>query len=243
MNDPTQPPPSALMIASPYDLEARYSEKRGNQWPGYKVHFTETCEAEAPNFITHVETTLATEQDVTAVEQIHHALSAKALLPAEHFADGAYLSADVLLDSQQDYAVDLIGPIRQDKSWQARQENAFDLTQFVIDWAKEIVTCPTGKQSRYWKPATGPRGKPTIQIHFDKQDCATCAVCAHCTHSRTGPRELTLHPQANSWPCKRRGNGKLLRNFRRPMPHGLGWKGRSPKLHLPWPCAGPAIGA
>src|SRR5256885_8417587 len=35
-------PPSSLMIASPYDLEARYSEKRGSHWRGYKVHFTET---------------------------------------------------------------------------------------------------------------------------------------------------------------------------------------------------------
>jgi transposase len=189
-------PPSALMIASPYDIESRYSEKRSTQWRGYRVHLTETCETDTPHFITHVETALATDQDVTAVESIHHALEGKDLLPAEHLLDGAYLSADSLVDSQQDYGVDLIGPMRQDKSWQAREQNAFDLAQFAIDWETETVTCPNGKQSRYWKPATGPRGKPTIQIHFDKKDCAACPVRAQCTHSRTGPRELTLHPQA-----------------------------------------------
>lgn len=189
-------PPSARMIASPYDLESRYSEKRGMQWRGYKVHLTETCEADAPHFITHVETTLATDQDVTAVESIHHALEAKDLLPTEHLVDGAYLSADGLVDSQQDYGVNLLGPMRQDKSWQARDENAFDLAQFAIDWENETVTCPNGQQSRYWKPATGPRGKPTIQIHFDKKVCAACALRTQCTHSRTEPRELTLHPQA-----------------------------------------------
>jgi transposase len=59
-----------------------------------------------------------------------------------------------------------------------------------------MVTCPTGHQSRYWKPATGPRGKPTIQVLFDKKDCADCAVRSRCTRSKIGPRELTLHPQA-----------------------------------------------
>lgn len=36
-------PPGRLVIVSPYDLDARYSEKRGKSWPGYKVHVSETC--------------------------------------------------------------------------------------------------------------------------------------------------------------------------------------------------------
>lgn len=189
-------PPSSRMIASPYDVEVRYSQKRGMEWRGYKVHLTETCESDAPNFITHVETTLATDQDVTAVDSIHHELEAKALLPAEHFADGAYVSAGTLVESQQTYKVDLIGPVRKDTSWQALDENAFDLTHFEIDWEHEVVTCPNGQSSRYWKPATGPRGKPTIQVHFHKKECAACTLRAQCTRSAQGPRELTLHPQA-----------------------------------------------
>ena len=35
-------PPSAQLIHSPYDLEARYSLKRGMAWVGYKDHMTET---------------------------------------------------------------------------------------------------------------------------------------------------------------------------------------------------------
>ena len=38
-------PPSAVRIASPYDLEARYSSKRDTHWVGYKLHLTETCDA------------------------------------------------------------------------------------------------------------------------------------------------------------------------------------------------------
>lgn len=33
-------PPSALLITSPYDIEARYSRKKSTSWTGYKVHFT-----------------------------------------------------------------------------------------------------------------------------------------------------------------------------------------------------------
>jgi transposase len=189
-------PPSALMIASPYDLEVRYSEKRGQHWRGYKVHLTETCDTEAPHLITHVETTLATDQDVTAVETIHHGLADKALLPEVHLVDGAYVSSDGLVASQHDYHVTLTGPMRQDQSWQAHDDQGFDISHFRIHWDQEMVTCPMGHQSRYWKPATGPRGKPTIQVLFDKKDCAGCAVRSRCTRSKTGPRELTLHPKA-----------------------------------------------
>ena len=180
-----------MMIASPDDPESRYSEKRGHSWRGDTVHLTETCDDEAPHLMTHVETTVATDQDVTAVDTLHHALADQALLPAVHVVDGAYVSSDALVDSHQDDHVTLTGPMRQDQSWQAHDEHAFDTSHVVIDWDQEVVTCPNGKQSRYWKPASGPRGKPTIQVQFHQQDCTGCAVRPRCTRSATAPRELT----------------------------------------------------
>ena len=56
-------PPAAVRIASPYDLEARYSSKRETHWVGYKLHLTETCDADHPDLITQVMTTPATTQD------------------------------------------------------------------------------------------------------------------------------------------------------------------------------------
>ena len=56
-------PPAALLIQSPYDLEARYSSKRDTHWVGYKLHVTETCDAGRPDLITQVLTTPATTQD------------------------------------------------------------------------------------------------------------------------------------------------------------------------------------
>ncbi|WP_327007532.1 hypothetical protein OHA72_09840 [Dactylosporangium sp. NBC_01737] len=63
-------PPGRTRIISPYDTDARYSEKRGRAWEGYKVHFSETCDntpaedgstdpTQPPNLITNVVTTHA----------------------------------------------------------------------------------------------------------------------------------------------------------------------------------------
>jgi len=41
---PDNIPPGEMRISSPYDPEARYGKKRGEDWVGYKVHYTETCE-------------------------------------------------------------------------------------------------------------------------------------------------------------------------------------------------------
>lgn len=189
-------PPSGVMIASPYDVESRYSHKRSTEWRGYKVHLTESCEPDSPNLITNVTTTQAMEQDVTVVDTIHASLEEKGLLPADHLLDGGYVSADTLVDSQQLYEVNLVGPARLNKSWQARDENAFEREQFVIDWEHQAVTCPNGQQSRFWKQAKGPRGRATIQVHFDKQVCGSCADRSRCTRSQKSGRQLTFPLQA-----------------------------------------------
>jgi transposase len=51
--------PAAQLIASPYDLDARNGKKRATVWLGYKVHFSQTCDEDAPQLITHVQTTPA----------------------------------------------------------------------------------------------------------------------------------------------------------------------------------------
>jgi transposase len=189
-------PPSSVMIASPYDVESRYSEKRGHSWRRYKVHLTETCDDETPHVITHVETTVSTDQDVTAIDTIHQELLAQRLLPEVHFVEGAYTSGEKLVSSQHDYQIELIGPMRQDHSWPAQDEQACETSQLHSDWDREIVTCPMGKHSRPWKPGKGPRGKPTMPVSFSRKDGAECLIRARCTRSKTAARGLTLHPQA-----------------------------------------------
>src|SRR5207253_11441429 len=56
-------PLAARLMQSPYDVDARYSQKRETQWVGYKVHLSETCDVGQPDVITQVSTTLATTSD------------------------------------------------------------------------------------------------------------------------------------------------------------------------------------
>jgi transposase len=187
-------PPASLMINSPYDVEARYSAKRSTTWTGYKVHLTETCDEASPHLITHVVTTPATTTDVETPQLIHAALAAKELLPAEHLVDAGYVDAEILVGSQTEHQVEVIGPVATDHSWQARAQTGFEVACFAIDWEAQVVTCPPGNTSRKWS-ATHEHGRPIINIRFEAKACAACPVRQQCTHSAKGPRELTLHPR------------------------------------------------
>jgi transposase len=102
--------PAGQLINSPYDLEARSAKKRSTLWVGYKVHCTQTCDEEAPQLITHVETALAPVPDERALASIHASLAAKELLPASHLVDAGYVDAVKLVQSWAAYEVDLVGP-------------------------------------------------------------------------------------------------------------------------------------
>ena len=53
---------------------------------------------------------------------VHKSLETRDLLPAEHLVDKGYTDAGVLIDSQRDYGVSVIGPVADDPSWQARAD-------------------------------------------------------------------------------------------------------------------------
>ncbi len=98
--------PAAQLINSPYDLDARYGKKRTTLWVGYKVHFTQTCDKDAPQLITHVETTQAPLPDEGALSAIHTDLAEKELLPEHHLVDAGYVTIANLVKTSSDYGVD-----------------------------------------------------------------------------------------------------------------------------------------
>jgi len=105
-------PPVAERMESPYDPQAHFSMKRQLSWTGYKVHVTETCDDDAAHLITHVKTCPSMQPDMTSTTEIHEQLTAKGLLPAEHFVDSGYVDAELLASSQRDYGLSLEGPVR-----------------------------------------------------------------------------------------------------------------------------------
>lgn len=192
----TETPPASLRIVSPYDTQARQGKKRETKWLGYKVHLTETCDPHKPKLITNVATRIACQQDFKATEDIHQALAEKGMLPKQHVVDTAYISGPQLVTSQDTYDLDLLGPILPDTSWQAQAEEAYDLTQFQLNWTEEKAICPQGRISKSWKPAIDKNGQPCISIGFSLKHCRLCSAKIVCTTSTKQGRRLTVRPQA-----------------------------------------------
>jgi hypothetical protein len=61
--------------------------------------------------VTHVETTSAPITDDAMTSTIHAELDRKVLLPSEHIVDAGYVDAQLLVESQRDYHIDLVGPV------------------------------------------------------------------------------------------------------------------------------------
>jgi transposase len=177
-------PRAAEAIESPYDTDARYRSRYSTNWTGYMVHITETCEEDNIHLITHVETTEATVHESQKTESIHQALVEKGLPPGEHLVDSAYIDAELLVNSREQHQIDLIGPARSNNSWQTKIEGAYDLEQFEIDWDRQVVTCPQGKQSTNWKDGFDNTGAPLIYAQFSSKDCRPCSVRSLCTRSK-----------------------------------------------------------
>jgi transposase len=188
-------PVPAQLISSPYDTDARYSTKRQVEWIGYKVHFTETCDEDRPNLIVNVETTPATTPDDNMIEVVHESLEQHDRLPSEHLVDKGYTDAGVLVDSQHDYGVTIVGPVAEDPSWQARAGEGFDKGSFEVDWEEEVVTCPAGKKSISWLPNTYPQSGMAFEARFARKDCTPCPFRAQCTRSKQEPRIIGLLPR------------------------------------------------
>lgn len=196
-------PPGRARIISPYDTDARYSEKHGRSWLGYKVHLSETCSQPAgdgpqtgrppmPNLITGVATTPATVPDAAMTTPIHDQLTAAALAPGEHAVDSGYTSADLLRDAQA-RGITLLGPLLANVSAQARN-GGYTAEMFTVDWDRHQVTCPQGATSTAWSPCTQKHATHAIVVRFPAATCRACPARILCTRSAAG-RQLSLRPR------------------------------------------------
>lgn len=163
-------PAAAELVRSPYDVEARYSEKRGQGWMGYKAHYTESCDPDQPHLITQVTTTPATTPDVLVTDPIQEALVAQDLAPGTQMVDSGFLATRTLQTSAA-RGIRVVGPLQRGSSWQERAGQGYGREAFEVDWDAKQATCPTGKESSSWRPSTNHHGDEVIQIHFKVADC------------------------------------------------------------------------
>jgi transposase len=207
-------PPGRSRLTSPYDIDARWGVKRDEFWNGYKVHLSETCTApgaadtagpaapgakpgqvpDRPNLITNVATTDATVPDAKMADKIHQSLAARDLLPAQHYLDSGYPSAELIVGAQATYGIALITPVLLDTSVQARAGAGFQAAAFHIDWQSRRATCPQGQVSSFWSPCTQ-HGTDKIVVKFAGVTCGACPVRDQCTTAKHGGRQLTLNPR------------------------------------------------
>src|SRR5919202_7018930 len=212
-------PPAAEGIESPYDPEARYRQKCDTLWTGYMVHISETCEPPAPHLLTHVHTTTAAVYEAQCTTPIHQALSAKDLAPREHFVDGAYISADELVASQEEHGITLRGPTRPIQGWQAHTDGAYDLSQFTVDWEQRQARCPQGKVSTVSREYVDREGQPYTIVRFGLQDCRSCPTRPLCSRTQKTGRSLHLPSQerfdalqaARAWYASEEGRQRYQR--------------------------------
>jgi len=188
-------PPGAIAITSPYDLDARYSVKRGAGWNGYKVQISEGCDDDRPHLITYVDTVPATEADIDTTMRVHESLARRDLAPVEHLADSAYVTADAVLDAQARHGIELVGPVGQGNQWQSRNPGAFDTDAFTIDWDALTAVCPRGHRNTWSGNGIDRHGKPRVMFTFSLTDCTPCPVRSRCTRAKTAARTITLRPR------------------------------------------------
>jgi transposase len=176
-------PPAPLLLTTPYDPEARYSRKRAREWVGYKVHLTETCDEDGPHIITDVATTPAPAPDNTVTASIQGRLAARGLAPREHLVDAGYVAAAHLVSSRATHDCDLVGPTGPERSWQARADEGFATTDFVIAWEARQATCPQGQASVAWRDTADADGHPIALIRFGLAACRACPAQPQCVAS------------------------------------------------------------
>jgi transposase len=138
--------PSVKLIASPYDLEARYSTKREIAWVGYKVHLTETCDDGQPHLITHGLMTPATTPDCVIGPAIQDDLAQRTLLPRIHLLDSGYVDAELLVTAQTRHQVEVVGPTFGSYSHQRMAGQGYDLTHQNSTIARPAIA-PCAKAS------------------------------------------------------------------------------------------------
>ncbi len=197
-------PPGRLALVSAYDLDARYPEKHGMGWLGYKGHFTEAISDPAdddpgtgrpalPDLVTDVQTTHAAVPDVAMTGPVHDSLEAADLLPGEHDVDSGYVPADLLVSSRQ-RGITLPGPLLADTSAQARS-GGYTAGMFAIDWENKQATCPEGAVSAKWAPLRQRDGKQAISVRSAAAICRGCPARDKCTTAKRTGRQLFLRPR------------------------------------------------
>ena len=228
-----------------YDPEARTGKKREVTWLGYKVHLTETCAVDAtqdaqakamPQFIVEVQTSVANLQDVEATALIQEDLAQHELLPEDQIVDTGYVDAELLLSSQEQYGIrllgrsclTLVGSPKQAKVSMRRTSSS--IGQASKPLAHKDSRVPAGVEratgSKWFLPLKCVRTVPCAATVRGPRRPVACCICVRRRHMRL---------------CRPDDRNRRRRNFASGMPFEQASRGRPRKGCVAWGYVGPGM--
>jgi transposase len=177
------------VIQTPHDRDARWAEKRGEDWVGYRLQVSETAEDDVrKQFITDIEVVDANDDDSEVVDGIQERLIERHLKPEEHYVDRGYVSGPNLAHSA-DRNIELMGLALSDTS---RKPEGYKQSDFEIDMDGQRAICPEGKTAEKWYARPQPDGHVGADVQFRDQ-CEGCLARAQCAPGKSG-RTLSISP-------------------------------------------------
>lgn len=163
-------------MQSPDDWEATYRQKRGEDYKGYVVNATETCNPENElQLIVKVQTEPNNTDDAAMLDEALPDLKERTGVEQMN-TDGGYNSPDV------DQTMRELGVEQVQSAIRGRKpsEEKLGLEDFGweldADGKPQTVTCPNGQQAE----VTAGRKEHRYRAAFDAADCKSCSFCDSC---------------------------------------------------------------
>ena len=72
------------------------------------------------------------------------------------------------------------------------------MADFTVNFDRQVVQCPEGKETVRWKTYSSSgkaAGRPLVQASFRTTDCRACPSRARCTRSSKQGRSILVHPR------------------------------------------------
>lgn len=176
-------------ICSPHEVDARYANKGGSGWLGYKAQVAETI----PNtkgdvsFLTFIDVQEATEHDSSATAAYVAYQGEKQTMPSEVYADTHYNSSANIEALALDN-IHLKGPVTPTPVKEALKKNQ----GFELDIAQRKIICPDGQETSRFTEWKDGRASGT----FLKETCQTCRSSDACQPEKRGKR-IIIRPESD----------------------------------------------
>ena len=172
----------------------------------------------------------------------------RVISPPVNTCEGSgYITAPILVSSQQHYGIEVIGLGRPDVKWQANTKDGIDISQFRIDWNQQQATWPESG-----RPVTVGRLLSTIARMRSSRSSsppqiAAAVLCRLAVSAETKKykrRTITLRPQAQHEALQAARRRQQTRAFTKLYALREGIEASiSESAFVPLACAAPVISA